>query len=492
MNNKNSSFKTFLSARNTKRGALSVGITVFVIAAVILLNIVAGSLTTRYSLYADLTSNDAYRLQDATVSFAETIEKDVTLTVLANETVFEGYGDYYVQANKLIRQLAESSPKITLNYVDLTTNPKFPSSYPDVDWSASHLVLVESGGRYRALDAEDFFDYELNQTTYSYVVKSQHIEQALCSAILNLTADNLSTVAVLTGQNEQDMSAFSKLLSDNAYNVVDVDLVTGTIPEEADFLVIYAPAVDIDTDMADTIAAWLENNGDFGHNLIYFPSDKRDTADYPNLNALIGDWGMQVDFGYIYEADSTYVASSLKTALCSRYDYADAAFTEDLPNPEIPVYLYYTMPITITDGDVAKPMLTSSDESFFGPMTTADGEEFTPDYHAYNGAAIGTKDDGSTDGAASHVVVIGSYDALSEGFLKYNSYNNAAYFVNIFNTLCDHSVSGVIIEGKSLESSVLGADSAATVGFIAVLVRWVIPAAVLLAGLLVFFLRRHR
>ena len=125
-------------------------------------------------------------------------------------------------------------------------------------------------------------------------------------------------------------------------------------------------------------------------------------------------------------------------------------------------------------------------------MTTADGEEFTPDYHAYNGAAIGTKDDGSTDGAASHVVVIGSYDALSEGFLKYNSYNNAAYFVNIFNTLCDHSVSGVIIEGKSLESSVLGADSAATVGFIAVLVRWVIPAAVLLAGLLVFFLRRHR
>jgi hypothetical protein len=492
MNNKNSSFKTFLSARNTRRGALSVAITVFVIAAVILLNIIASSLTSRYSLYADLTSNDAYRLQDATAAFASTVEKDVTLTVLQNESVFEGYGDYYVQANKLIRQLAEASPKLTLKYVDLTTNPKFPAGYPDVDWSSSHLVLVESGERYRVLDAEDFFDYELDQSTYSYVVTDQHIEQALCSAILNLTAENLSTVAVLTGQNEQDMSAFTTLLSNNAYNVVEVDLVTGTIPEDADFLVIYAPAVDIDADMADTVASWLENNGSFGRNLIYFPSDKRDTADYPNLNALIADWGMQVDFGYIYEADSTYVASSLKTALCSRYDYADSTFTADLPNPEIPVYLYYTLPITITDGDLARPMLTSSEQSFFGPMTTADDEDFTPDYHSYNGAAIGEKNDGTTDGLSSHVVVIGSYDALSSGFLQYNSYNNAAYFVNIFNTLCDHSVSGVIIEGKNLNSTSLGADSAATVGFIAVLVRWVIPAAVLLAGLLVFFLRRHR
>jgi hypothetical protein len=492
MSNKNSSFKSFLTARNTRRGALSVAITVFIIAAVILLNIVVGSLSTRYSLYADLTANDAYRLQDATASFASTVDKDVTLTVLANETVFEGYGDYYVQANKLIRQLAEASPKITLSYVDLTTNPKFPSRYPDVDWSASHLVLVESGDRYRALDAEDFFDYDLDQSTYSYVVTGQHIEQALCSAILNLTAENLSTVAVLTGQGEQDMTAFTKLLTNNAYNVVDVDLVTGTIPEDADFLVIYAPSVDLDADMTDTIAAWLENNGAYGRNLLYFPSDKRDTAEYPNLNALIADWGMQVDFGYIYEADSSYIASALQTALCSRYDYADAAFTEDLPNPEIPVYLYYTMPVTITDGEIASPMLTSSEESFFGPMTAADDDSFTPDYHAYNGAAVGEKSDGTSDGRSSHVVVIGSYDALSSGFLQYNSYNNAAYFVNIFNTLADRSVSGVIIEGKKLESTALGADSAATVGFIAVLVRWVIPAAVLLAGLLVFFLRRHK
>ena len=492
MKKEKGSFKTFLKARNTKKGALSVTITVLVIAAVILLNIVVGSLTTRYSLYADLTSNGAYRLQDATAEYAASVSKDVEIIVLANETVFENYGDYYVQANKLIRQFAECSPKITLKYVDLTTNPKFPANYPDVDWTQNHLLLLVSGDHYRAVDAEDFFDYEMDQSTYEYVITDQHIEQSLASAVLNLTADSLMTVSLLTGQAEEDPSAFTKLLANNAIATEEVDLVTGSISEDSDFLVIYAPAVDIDEDMVTTIQAWLENDGKYGHHLLYFPSDKKDVSEFPNLNALIADWGMSLDFGYIYESDATYVASSLNTSLCSRYDYADDTLTKDLPNPDIPVYLYYTMPVNITDGDTAAPLLTSSEKAFFGPMQQDNADEFKPDYHAYNGAAMGTKNAGTSDGKSSHVMVFGSYDWLSEGFLKYNSYNNAAYFVNIFNTFGESAQTGVIIEGKKLDDTHLGADSAASVNFIGVLVRWIIPFGVLIAGLVIFLLRRFR
>lgn len=484
--------KSFLHNRNRKKGALSVTITVLVIAAVVLVNVIVGSLSTRYSLYADLTSNSAYRLQDATAGYAASVSKEVEIIVLANETIFESYGDYYVQANKLIRQFAECSPKITLSYVDLTTNPKFPSSYPDVDWSESHLLLLVCGERYRAIDAEDFFDYEMDQTTYSYVISDQHIEQSLASAVMNLTADSLTTVSLLTGQAEEDASDFTSLLTNNAFAIEEVDLVTGSISEDSDFLIIYAPAVDIDADMAATIGAWLENGGDYGHHLLYFPSDKKDVSEFPNLNALIADWGMSLDFGYIYESDKSYVASSLNTALCSRYDYADTTFTEDLPNAGIPVYLYYTLPVNITDGDIAEPLLTSSEKAFFGPMQQDDMDSFTPDQHVYNGAAMGTKNDGTTDGASSHVLVFGSYDWLTEGFLKYNSYNNAAYIVNIFNTLSDHTQTGVIIEGKQLDDTHLGADSAASVDIIAVLVRWVIPFGVLIAGLAIFLIRRFR
>ena len=123
MKDKKSTFASFFKAKNTKAGALSIAITVFVIAAVIMLNIVAGILSSRYSLYADMTANDAYELQDSTSAFTASVDKDTEIFILANETVFEGYGDYYVQANRLIRRIAESSEKITLSYVDLTTDP---------------------------------------------------------------------------------------------------------------------------------------------------------------------------------------------------------------------------------------------------------------------------------------------------------------------------------------------------------------------------------
>ena len=496
MNNKKSSenrfsFKDFIKARNTKHGAVSVAITALIVVAVILLNVAINGLTSRYSLYADTTSNKAYRLQDVTAAYAASIDKDVDFYVLYEETVFEDYGDYYVQANKLIRQLCESSSHISLHYVNLTGDPTFIKNYPEMDWSTSHLCLVVCGKNYRVIDADDMFDYEYDSSTGSYVVTDQHIEQALATSILSVTSDQVTTVAILTGQAEEDVSAFSKKLGSNAYNVITVDLSTGAIPDEAEFLLIYAPAVDIDEDMYTYLSGWLTNNGSYGHHIIYFPSDTRDVAEYPNLNALLADYGMSVDYGYIREDDRSNIPSTLPTPLCARFNYANTDFTETLQNPGIPVFLFCTMPVIIDDSAIAKPLLTSSDTSFFGPITISG--DFEPDYQSFNGAAIGTRSNGSTDDPReSHVVVVGSSRALIEELLGYKAFNNTAYFVNIFNTLSEAQNIGVIIEGKDLSSTVLGADSAAAVNVIMVIVRFIIPAAILIAGLVIWLRRRHR
>ena len=489
--NTKADLKSFLSARNTKRGAVSIAITVLIVAALILLNVLTGSLTSQYSLYADLTSNSAYRLQDVTAQYAASVEKDVDFYVLATETDFEDYGDYYAQANMLIHQFCESSPHITLHYVDLTANPTFTAAYPDVKWEDPHLCLVVCGDSYRVIEAEDMFDYEQDSSGYYYVT-DQHIEQAIAAAVLTVTAEHLPTVSVLTGQAEEDMTPFTTLLQNNAYNVVSVDLNAGTIAEDCEFLIIYSPAVDIDDDMLTYLKDWLYNGGEYGHNIIYMPCDKRNVSEFPNLNELIADYGMSVDYGYIYEYDLSYVAASLGTSLCSRYDYADDTFTKDLMYPSIPVYLYYTLPVNITDGTLAKPMLTSSDTAFYGPISDADADRISDEYQKYNGAAIGTKSNGSTDNEkSSHVVVIGSYDAFSKGFLEHKSYNNAAYFVNIFNVLSVNDNVGVVIEGKDLNANTLGANEGAaeTIG---VVVRFIIPGAVLIAGLIIWLIRRRR
>lgn len=489
-NNKKFSFKAFLQARNTRRGAVSVAITVLIIVAVILLNVVVNSLTTRNSLYLDTTADKAYRLQSVTADYAASIKKDVDFYVLATEQDFEDAGDHYVQANKLIRQFCESGDHITLHYTDIITDPSFRRDYPDIDWSVPHPCLVVCGKNYRVIDADDMFDYEQDSSGYQYPT-NQHVEQALASAVLAVTSDNIPTVAVLTGQGEEDASYFTGLLTNNAYKVETVDLTAGAIPDEADFLLIYAPAVDIDEEMYTYLSSWLTNNGSYGRHVVYFPSDRSDAAEYPNLNALLADYGMSVDYGYVREDNTANIPSTLRTPLCARYFYADPQFTQRLQNPGINVFLYCTMPVTILDTALASPMLVSSETSFFGQIKIEG--DFEPNYMSFNGAACGTRNNGSTEGGkSSHVVVVGSSWAVSETFLTYNAFNNAAYFVNIFNTLSSAENTKVVIEGKNIDSSELGATDTTLVNFVTAAVRWIIPAAVLIAGLIVWLKRRHR
>lgn len=485
------SLREFFKARNTRRGAVSIAITVMMIAALILLNVAVGSLSSQYSLFIDTTPNQAFRLQDVTADYAASIDKDVDFYVLADEMTFEDYGAYYIQANKLIHQLCECSSHITLHYVDPVTDPAFVKDYPEIDWKNGHLCLISCGENYRALDPDDLFDYTQDSNGYYYIT-AQHIEQAIASSLLMVTSDYIPTVAVLTGQGEDDASAFTSRLSNNAYNIIEVDLATEEkIPADAEFLFIYAPAVDIDDDMYDYLSDWLINHGEYGHHIVYFPTDMYDVSEFPNLNQLLADYGMKLEYGFIREDNRGNIPSTLPTPLCARFLYTNTAFTEHLPNPDISVFLYCTMPVVITDGATASPMLTSSETSFFGPISISG--DFNPEYRSYHGAAIGTKTDRAGDGSrASHIVVCGSNRSLMEEFLAYKAFNNAAYFINIFNTLSANGHVNVIIEGKDLSIPVLGAESAAVVDFLTVAVRYLIPGAVLLAGLIIWLIRRHR
>ena len=109
-----------------------------------------------------------------------------------------------------------------------------------------------------------------------------------------------------------------------------------------------------------------------------------------------------------------------------------------------------------------------------------------------NGAAIGVRNDGTEESKNSSIVVVGSYDALTTNYLSISSYNNAAYFVNLFNTLSDRDDVSVVIEGKDPSANELGLTSIDAIAFPSILVRFVIPIAVLIVGLIIWIRRRHK
>ena len=491
---KKNKFKAFFTGRSARRGAVSIVITALFIAAIVLLNIVLATIKDRHPMYIDVTENASYQLQQDTKDFLDQVDDNVTIYVLQKESDFEN-GDstnykYRIQANKLIHAMASYSDNVELRYIDLDATPTFTNDYPKVDWSASHASLVVCGDKYREIDLTDMFEFNQEQYYYNNTVQidSQKVEQAFMTEIMNVTASSNPKVSVLNGQGEQDLSAFTTLLENNAYEVEQVSLLEGSIAKDSDFVIIYEPDVDISEDIYNTLSAWLKNDGKYGHHLMYVPN-LREPSTFKNINTLLADYGMEIPYGYIQ--DAKYAVSNSDPYI-TWFDYAENTdYTDDLRNPSIPVVMWMTMPILINDETMASPLLLSSDESRI-EYQKQDSTEVSEEASALNGAAIGVHNDGTEDGESSSVIVVGSPFALNYYYLSNSSFNNAAYFVNLFNVLTEREDPGIVIEGKDPSAKSLGVTSMKSIEFPAAIVRFVIPIAVLLIGLVIWIRRRHR
>ena len=81
---------------------------------------------------------------------------------------------------------------------------------------------------------------------------------------------------------------------------------------------------------------------------------------------------------------------------------------------------------------------------------------------------------------------------FSEVVMSYNSFNNSAYFMNVVNTIADKDDTGITIESKSLESAELGVTDVTTQSVMIAIFVFILPAAILAAGLIVWLRRRNR
>ena len=168
---KSGGVKAFFKSRKARHGTVAIAIVAVVIAIVIVLNIVCNLLVGRFpSLKLDMTSSGSYALQEDTVDYVSHLSKDVTINVTMTRDNFEAGGSYLVQAATLMdKMVSDSDGKLTVKYIDLTTNPNFTAPYKDVDWtdsSQNYMMVVECGEQYKVLKFDDCFEYD--QESYYY------------------------------------------------------------------------------------------------------------------------------------------------------------------------------------------------------------------------------------------------------------------------------------------------------------------------------------
>lgn len=488
-------FKKFMKSRKAKHGTVAMAITALVIVMVIVLNIIIGLLVNRFpDLELDLTSNNSFALQDDTIDYVSHLNNDVTVYILMDKDKFESQGTYFVQAQKMLNKMASKSDgKMKIKYVDLTSNPSFTSNYPNVDWqssSANNIVLVESGKQYKVLTLTDCFEYDEQTYNYygTYSFTGTKIEQAVVTAILNVTTDDKVVVDMIKGNNEQDYSSLKSLLENNAYQVNEVSLATGDFDKDAKVAIMYAPSVDLDEKIVEKLSTWLSNDGKYGRSLIYVPT--ADMGEMPNLDDFLKEWGMSIDRGYVFETDETALvnASSPYAFTVSYGDY----YKDNLKNSKIPVVVSESHAVNITDENTAHALLKTTNKAGVLPID-ADKSWDYKDAITGNGenvAAEGVMT--NEDKKSSRVVVFGSYVMFSDTIMQYNSFNNSAYFMNVINTIADKEDVGITIESKSIDNTELGITDVATQNTMLVVFVIVIPIAILVAGFVFWLRRRNR
>lgn len=469
-------------------------ITAVVLVATILLNVVVSLMSDKLpGMSIDLTSKGAFQLSETSIKLAQNVKKDLKITFLDDKQSYRSKASsntYYAQVMAIAEEYGKYNNKISAEYVSIVDNPNFENKYPQETLSADNII-VSCGDKYRILDQYDIFNVKSYYSTYSYIASSK-AEEAFDGAILAVTSTESTKLAIVEDNSTEDFTYFKNILEQNNYELVSVKLEQEDIPKDAKMLIVFTPEKDFSKTAAKKIRTYLENNKEYGKNMLYIPSSK--TYKTPNLDEVLSDWGITVGDGLAYELESSsvYGRNMYDGILCYM---GSNAFTSKFDDNSAPVISSYARPITLDSNAETQSLLQYSSKSGVCPSDADDSYDFTGNAKGniiiagYGVNGIFANDKKSND-KISTVFVFGSSTMFEKTILA-STYSDQKYILAMLSESCGRVDQEITVEAKELTQYDVQIDnnSASVIG----LVCYVgLPIAVICAGLIVFVKRRNK
>lgn len=469
-------------------------ITAVVLVATILLNVVVSLMSDKLpGMSIDLTSKGAFQLSETSIKLAQNVKKDLKITFLDDKQSYRSKASsntYYAQVMAIAEEYGKYNNKISAEYISIVDNPNFENKYPQETLSADNII-VSCGDKYRILDQYDIFNVKSYYSTYSYIASSK-AEEAFDGAILSVTSTESTKLAIVEDNSKEDFTYFKNILEQNNYELVSVKLEQEDIPKDAKMLIVFTPEKDFSKTAAKKIRTYLENNKEYGKNMLYIPSSK--TYKTPNLDEVLSDWGITVGDGLAYELESSsvYGRNMYDGILCYM---GSNAFTSKFDDNSAPVISSYARPITLDSKAETQSLLQYSSKSGVCPSDADDSYDFTGNAKGniiiagYGVNGIFANDKKSSD-KISTVFVFGSSTMFEKTILA-STYSDQKYILAMLSESCGRVDQEITVEAKELTQYDVQIDnnSASVIG----LVCYVgLPIAVICAGLIVFVKRRNK
>ena len=240
----------------------------------------------------DFTEKKLYSLSDETKTKLKDLDQDVTIQLInaKDYSYLIDYAKKYTILNDRIKveEISDLSSRVDL---------KTKYNINDTDM----LIVIKEGEKEKTLTSSDLSTYD-----YSTYKQIDLTEEAITNAIVELSMDKKPVIYILSSksyyQSEQALLTITQKLKDESNDVKYLDILTsGSVPEDCNCLVITTLKEDLNELERDKILEYIKNGG----KIMMLTSQNVLNVETPNLNTILGEYGISLGFGAVFEQDTS-------------------------------------------------------------------------------------------------------------------------------------------------------------------------------------------
>lgn len=460
-----------LSTRTAKVGGYSFVLSLVVLGILVAVNVLVSKLPSSWTQF-DISAAQLYSLTSDTKVVVTNLDQDVTIYWITQT----GKEDEDIQ--RLLDRYDDLSDHITVVKKDPDVYPTFAQQYTDETVTNNSLV-VEAGDKSRYIAYSDIYEADMSSYymgTSGSVATSFDGEGQITSAISYVVSTDLPQVYLLSGHGEAALpDAFASELERANYETVsDFTLLNvDAIPEDCDALIINAPTSDISDEELTMLRSYVQGGG----RLLVLSGPQEDTT-LPNLQALLGDYGVTAAEGVVVDPNRDYYAFTAPYVLMPEIQSSEITdpLTEGSYHVIVPIGQGLTVGESST-GTVTSLLQTSTDsfsKAAGYAMQTYDKED--GDIDGPFTLAVSIED--ST--AGGRIVWVASDYLLEDVYNAYSSGANLDFVMNGLSWMIGQT-DAVSIRSKSLDYNYLTISSSSA-AWLKVCMIGIVPVAFLLLG----------
>ena len=462
------------SKKTFRNGLYASVLAVVLLAALILLNLVVRALPSKYTQY-DISTSSLFTLSETSTNLLHELQTDVTAYYLA----ISGQEDSNI--TRLLDRYADESSHFTWEQRDPVLYPTFAETY---DGASTGCVVLTTADNYDVVSYNDMYPMDMdayyNYGTYQYTFDAENCLTAGIAKVIRTTSYKMYQ---LTGHGETSLeSDFTDTLGNAGVAVEELNLTTaGSIPADADELVINAPLADVTEAEAAMLTSYVQGGGK-----LLVVTDF--TINTPQLDTVMAACGMTRQAGLLVESNAdNYPYGYPQTYLMPNINSCEmlAGMTSGMR-----VYMPIAQGIVQSeDSEYVLTTLLSTSDAAYSLLDYANAETVEKSDDDPEGSfAVAVAAENSSTGA--RVVWINCPNALLSATNQSVSGGNAQMLGSLANWFNGEQTTAVI-SSKSLSAESLTVPNGAMIG-LGLLFIFVLPLVSLIAGVVICLIRRRR